>query len=144
MTTPNTPLLEGHLSPPDGPDAARWVPPRPAAGDPKDAARKGVVTALRPDRSPAPDQDPGPSEDPTPDRPGIRIYSPPVYRAHDDGARWSKRHGDTPTAAWACPCGQTRRARGPRTVARLIEEYQQHKPACTGTPTTHQEGRTAA
>ncbi|MGC0339519.1 hypothetical protein [Streptomyces sp. SLBN-8D4] len=144
MSTPSRPSLKSITLAQDGPDAARWVPPRPAAGAPKDAARQGVVTALRPDRSPAPDQDPGPDPDPTPERPGIRIYAPPVYRDHHDGARWSKRYGDTPTAAWACPCGEARRARGPRTVARLIADYQDHKTACTGTPANPQEGRAAA
>ena len=144
MTTPTTPLLEGQPSPLDGPDAARWTPPRPTVGEPKGAARKGLVTALCPDRSPAPDADPGPGPDPTPDRPGIRIYAPPVYRRHDDGARWSKRYGATPTAAWACPCGQTRTARGPDAVAALVAAYADHKNTCAGVPVPLPEGRAAA
>ncbi|UXY20297.1 hypothetical protein N8I84_17420 [Streptomyces cynarae] len=111
-------------------------------GEPKGAARKGVRTALRSDRFPA--DDARGTEDPTPDRPGIRIYAPAVYRSHWDGARWSKRHGDTPTAAYACACGQTGTATGPRAVAALAYEYDAHKSACTGTPAPPLERRTAA
>lgn len=143
MSTPPRPLLKSITATPDGPDATRWTAPRTGVGEPKGAARKGVVTALLPDRSPAPDEDPAPSADPTPDRPGIRIYAPPVYRTHDDGARWSKRYGDTPTAAYACPCGQTGTATGPRTVAALVTEYETHKATCTGEATLSQ-GRNAA
>ncbi|WP_256340132.1 hypothetical protein [Streptomyces sp. 2231.1] len=93
-------------------------------------------------------------DDPTPARPGIRIYTQPVYRHHTDGARWSTRHGDTPTAAYACACacacGQTGKARqtgkatGARAVAKLAAEYDDHTSACTGTPAPIAEGRTAA
>ncbi|MFK0117288.1 hypothetical protein [Streptomyces sp. NPDC090994] len=105
-------------------------------GEPKGAARKGVVTALR--------ADPRPAGDPTPDRPGIRVYAPPVYRRPNDGARWSKRPGDTPTAAWACPCGEYRTARGLDAVTALVTAYDTHKHACPGTPVPHTESRTAA
>jgi hypothetical protein len=112
-------------------------------GEPKGAARKGVVTALpRSNRLPAAEVQP--DADPTPDRPGIRIYAPPVYRHHYDGARWSKRYGDTPAAAYACTCGQTGTATGPRAVAALAAEYDAHKSACTGKPAAPLEGRTAA
>ncbi|MFG2634355.1 hypothetical protein ACGFX8_10480 [Streptomyces sp. NPDC048362] len=83
-------------------------------------------------------------DDPTPARPGIRIYAPPVYRHHTDGARWSTRDGDTPTAAYACACGQTGKATGARAVAKLAAEYDDHTSACTGTPAPIAEGRTAA
>jgi hypothetical protein len=112
-----------------------------AVGEPKAAARQGVVTAFRSDRFPAGTV--RPDADPTPDRPGIRVYAPPVYRHHWDGARWSKRYGATPTAAYACPCGQTRTARGQEAVAALVTEYAAHQHFCTGTPTTT-EGRAAA
>ncbi|MFF4701392.1 hypothetical protein [Streptomyces chattanoogensis] len=108
------------------------------SGAPKGVARKGVLSALRPDRLT------GAPGDPTPDRPGIRIYAPPVYRDHEDGARWTKRLGDTPTAAYACPCGRTGTATGPRTVAALIAQYDAHKAACTGAPAALTEARTAA
>ncbi|GGJ43680.1 hypothetical protein [Streptomyces brasiliensis] len=144
MSTPPRPSLKSVSATPDGPDAARWTAPRPIVGGPKGAARKGVVTAFLPDRSPAPDADPAPSPDPTPDHPGIRVYAPPVYRDHWDGARWSKRYGDTPRAAYACTCGQTGTATGQRAVAALVAEYDAHKSACTGTPAPLPERRNAA
>jgi len=110
-------------------------------GKPKGAARQGVVTALRPDRFP--DAGAHPSANPTPERPGIRVYAPPVYRHHYDGARWSTRHGNTPTAAYACPCGQTHTARGQDAVAALVVEYAAHRSGCAGTPATP-ERRNAA
>ncbi|MEU6611200.1 hypothetical protein ABZ922_40285 [Streptomyces shenzhenensis] len=144
MNPRSRPSLKSISATPDGPDAARWTVPRPIVGRPKSAARKGVVTAFLPDRSPVPDADPAPSPDPTPDHPGIRIYAPPVYRFHDDPARWSMRYGDTPTAAYACTCGQTATATGPRKVAALAAEYSAHQSTCTGTPAPLQEGWAAA
>jgi hypothetical protein len=112
----------------------------PAVGEPKGAARKGVITALpRSNRSAA-----RPGADPTPDQPGIWVFAPPVYRHHYDGARWSKRHGAMPTAAYACACGQTGTATGPGNVAALVSEYDAHKSACTGAPAALTEGRAAA
>ncbi|MEU6221295.1 hypothetical protein ABZ845_27875 [Streptomyces sp. NPDC047022] len=111
-------------------------------GEPKGTARKGVVSALRSNRFPT--HNTGPSADPTPDRPGIRIYAPPVYRDHWDGACWSKRYANTPTAAYACPCGQTDTARGQDAVAALVTEYAAHKHFCTGAPAPRTEGRSAA
>ncbi|RSS06267.1 hypothetical protein EF913_03825 [Streptomyces sp. WAC04189] len=108
-------------------------------GEPKGAARQGVVTALRSNRSPA-----RPGADPTPDAPGIRIFAPPTYRHHYDGARWSTRPGALPTAAYACTCGQTGTATGPENVAALVSEYDAHKSACTGAPAAPTEGRNAA
>ncbi|KUN45126.1 hypothetical protein AQJ27_22570 [Streptomyces olivochromogenes] len=112
-------------------------------GDPKGVA-EGVLSALpRSKRFPVRDAR-HPADNPTPDQPGIRIYAPPVYRSHDDGARWSKRHGNTPTAAYACACGQTGTATGAHGVAALVADYGAHKDACTGTPAQLTEGRTAA
>ncbi|GGT01908.1 hypothetical protein [Streptomyces violaceus] len=108
-------------------------------GEPKGAARKGVVTALRSNRSPA-----RPGADPTPDAPGIRIFAPPVYRHHYDGARWSTRPGALPTAAYACHCGQTGTATGPDKVAALVADYDAHRSACTGAPAATPERRAAA
>ncbi|MFG3018050.1 hypothetical protein ACGFZQ_05775 [Streptomyces sp. NPDC048254] len=138
MSPRSRPLLKSITTTPTGqPDAYSPQGP-PAVGEPKGAARKGVRSALLSDSQPAD------SANPTPDRPGIRIYAPPVYRDHNDGARWSKRYGDTPTAAYACPCGQTGTAPGPRTVAALVTEYEAHRAACTGTPASPMEGRAAA
>ncbi|MFI1441419.1 hypothetical protein [Streptomyces fructofermentans] len=107
-------------------------------GAPKGVA-EGVPTAVRPDRR---SDDMG---NPTPDRPGIRIYAPPVYRHSSDGARWSKRYGDTPTAAYACRCGLTGTACGAGDVAALICDYEYHRAKeCTGSPPALTEGRAAA
>jgi hypothetical protein len=114
-----------------------------AVGGPKVAARKGVPTALRPDgfRS---NQARYSTPDPTPEQPGIRIYAPPVYRHHYDGARWSARPGDTPNAAYACTCGQTGTAAGAPKVAALAAEYAAHRAGCPGTPAEQPERRAAA
>lgn len=114
---------------------AELTPPAPAVGYPKGVA-EGVRTALRPDPQP------GDASNPTPDRPGIRIYAPPVYRHHYDGARWTKRCGATPTAAYACPCGQTRTATGRDSVADLVADYDYHRTTCLHL--NPQEGRRAA
>ena len=140
MNTPARPRLEGQPVP-SGPHPAEPAAPGPVAGEPKGAARQGVISALpRPKPFPT-DTAPRSAADPTPERPGIRIYAPPLYRRPNDGARWSKRPGDTPTAAYACPCGQTGTATGLRSVAALVDEYDAHKAACTGQFT---EGRAAA
>ncbi|MEH6374592.1 hypothetical protein V7793_09675 [Streptomyces sp. KLMMK] len=123
---------------------------RPTQGGPsegrgtKSDGRQAVLSALRPDLHPTGRRDLGP-DDPTPERPGIRISAAPVYRSHHDGARWSKRYGDTPTAAYACACGQTGTATGQRAVAALVAEYEKHKAvAHSRTPGRHNERRDAA
>ncbi|MFE6409046.1 hypothetical protein ACFVOR_19205 [Streptomyces sp. NPDC057837] len=108
-------------------------------GEPTGAARKGVVTALRPNRSTI-----RLGGDPTPDAPGIRIFAPPVYRHRYDGSRWSTRPGALPSAAYACACGLTGTATGPVAVAALVTEYDAHRSACTGTLAPPCEGRHAA
>lgn len=109
----------------------------------KSDGRQAVLSALRSDPHPT-DHLCHNADDPTPERPGIRIYAPPVYRHHYDGARWSKRYSDTPTAAYACSCGQTGTARGQDAVAALVTEYAAHKHACAGAPAQHHERRNAA
>lgn len=121
---------------------------RPVQGGPvegrgtKSDGRQAVLSALRSD--PHATHQACHPDDPTPGRPGIRISAPPVYRHHYDGARWSTRYGATPTAAYACPCGQTGIARGQQAVAALVAEYEAHKDACTGTPAPRTERRNAA
>ncbi|MEU0028743.1 hypothetical protein [Streptomyces sp. NPDC006335] len=110
---------------------------------PKVAARKGVPSALRSEKFRS-DQARHSTPDPTPEQPGIRIYAPPVYRHHWDGARWSTRPGDTPNAVYACACGHAGTANGAPNVAALAAEYAAHKSACTGTPATLPERRAAA
>ncbi|QUC63766.1 hypothetical protein IOD14_42935 [Streptomyces sp. A2-16] len=114
-----------------------------AVGVPKVAARQGVPSAGRSEKFRS-NQARHSTPDPTPEQPGIRIYAPPVYRHHWDGARWSTRPGDTPNAAYACSCGQTGTAAGAPKVAALAAEYAAHKSACTGTPATLLERRAAA
>ncbi|MBZ6088944.1 hypothetical protein KVH02_11480 [Streptomyces olivaceus] len=108
-------------------------------GEPKGAARKGVVTALFPNRSQV-----RPGGDPTPDMPGIRVFAPPVYRHRYDGARWSTQTGALSTAAYACRCGQTGTATGPEKASALVAEYDTHRSVCTGAPAATPEGRDAA
>ncbi|MFF1592721.1 hypothetical protein ACFVY0_32050 [Streptomyces sp. NPDC058286] len=121
-------------------DAISATPPT-VVGEPKGAARQGVVIAFpRSKRFPRDVPDPA-SSDPTPEQPGIRIYAPPFYRHHYDGSRWSKRYADTPTAASACRCGATATASGINEVAALVRDYEAHTSACTG---TQNEGRNAA
>lgn len=139
MTTPTSPALDCPTSAPTGPHAARQAVDAAGGGEPKGAARQGVVTALLPNRSQV-----RPGADPTPAAPGIRIFAPPVYRHHYDGARWSTRPGALPTAAYACACGLTGTATGPAAVAALVTEYDAHRSACTGTPAPQPEGRHAA
>ncbi|MFE5007015.1 hypothetical protein ACFRJ3_20625 [Streptomyces sp. NPDC056696] len=144
MTAPTPPALDCPTNTPTGPYSAPQAVDTTAVGEPKGAARQGVVTALpRSNRFPREVARPK-SSDPTPEQPGIRIYAPPVYRHHYDGARWSKRHGDTPTAAYACRCGLTDTATGADDVAALVRDYEAHTSGCTGAPLTSQEGRAAA
>ncbi|MEU3549331.1 hypothetical protein [Streptomyces longwoodensis] len=142
MNHPSRPRLKSITTTPTDPRDAEPAPTPAAVGEPNGAARKGVVTALRSNRYRATDV--RPSADPTRERPGIRIFAPPVYRDHWDGARWSKRHGTTPTAAYACVCGQAATATGADDVAALANEYAAHKHFCTGTPATPTDGRNAA
>ncbi|CAM5262171.1 hypothetical protein STENM36S_04286 [Streptomyces tendae] len=139
MTAPTPPALDCPTPATSDPKAAPQPVDTTAVGEPKGAARKGVVTALRPNRSTF-----RPGGDPTPDAPGIRIFAPPVYRHHYDGARWSTRHGALPSAAYACVCGLTGAATGPESVAALVAEYDAHRSACTGAPVPPCEGRHAA
>ncbi|MER7960521.1 hypothetical protein [Streptomyces ardesiacus] len=139
MTAPTPPTLDCPTPAPTGPNAAPQPVDSPGAGEPKDAARKGVVTALFPNRSQI-----RPGADPTQDAPGIRIFAPPVYRHHYDGARWSTRPGALPSAAYACRCGLTGTATGPEPVAALVAEYDAHRSACTPGLAPSCEGRHAA
>ncbi|MEV7500671.1 hypothetical protein [Streptomyces sp. NPDC093018] len=143
MNAPSRPSLKSVTPTPGQPRAAEQAVPRAAVGEPKGAARQGVRNTLLPDPHPT-DHTGHDAEDPTPERPGIRISAPPVYRHHYDGARWAKRYDGTPTAAYACPCGQTRTARGQDAVAALVTEYAAHKHFCTGTPAPDADERAAA
>ncbi|MGW4442301.1 hypothetical protein [Streptomyces sp. NPDC004682] len=139
---PARPRLKSITTTPIDSRAAEPAAPPAAVGEPTGAARKGVVTALRPDRHRATDV--RPSADPTPERPGIRIFAPPVYRNHCDGARWSQRTAATPTGAYTCACGEVATATGAEAVAALARAYAAHVSACIGTPATLTDGRNAA
>ncbi|MFJ4202175.1 hypothetical protein ACIP2Y_21430 [Streptomyces sviceus] len=134
MSAPPRPLLKSITGTRPGSSAAPQPVDEAAVGGPKVAARKGVPAS--------PDPHIGDQGNPTPKRPGLRIYAPPVYRHHYDGARWSKRYGDTPQAAYACPCGRTRTATSPHRVIALAAEYETHRATCPGP--NDQEGRAAA
>jgi hypothetical protein len=139
MTAPTPPALDCPTNTLTGPHAAAQPVDTTAVGESKGAARQGVVTALLPNRSQV-----RPGADPAPDAPGIRIFAPPVYRHHYDGARWSTRPGALPTAAYACACGLTGTTTGPAAVAALVTEYDAHRSACTGALAPPCEGRHAA
>lgn len=140
MTAANSPHLEGLPRPADGSYPARPVGPAAAVGEPRSVARKGVPSALRSEKFRS-DEPRHTTPDPTPEQPGIRISAPPVYRFHDDRARWWNQHGDTPNAACACACGQTQTAIGTLAVAALVADYSTHKDACTETPDPFTERR---
>jgi hypothetical protein len=150
LVDPHLPAQGRRVTPrPEKPNRSTVPGPRPAQGGPgagrgtKSDGRQAVLSALRSDPHPT-DQDRRNPDDPTPERPGIRFSAPPVYRHHEDGARWSKRYGAIPTAAYACPCGQTGTARGQQAVAALVAEYEAHKDCCTGEPGPRTERRNAA
>lgn len=134
MNTPPRPRLKSLTPTPDSPSPAELPAPQADLGDPKGVA-EGVPTS--------PDPQTTNPDNPTPQRPGIRIYAPPVYRHHYDGARWSKRYAHTPTAAYACRCGETATATGRDEVADLVFDYAYHR-AVACSLRTAQEGRAAA
>lgn len=134
MSTPARPSLKSLPVTPIGPRAAAHAAPGTAAGEPTGAARKGVQTSPEPQA--------GDSANPTPEQPGLRVYAPPIYRDHYDGARWSKRYSGALTAAYACRCGQTETATGARAVAALLTKYDIHRDTCS--PRSTEEGRAAA
>lgn len=69
----------------------------------------------------------------TPDEkhPGVHISAEPVYRRHDDPARWWNTTASTPTASYTCgTCGDSDTARGASKVRDLVDDYTaNHGPA---------------
>ncbi|MFD4117077.1 hypothetical protein ACFWSJ_26950 [Streptomyces niveus] len=118
MTAPPNPPIKSLTTTTSPPPAAELRSAPPAVG-----GWKNVAEGVRTGRNREPD--------PTPEAPGIRIYAPPVYRYHDDPARWSLRTADTPYAAFACACGETANATGLRNATALITRYEEHKEACS-------------
>jgi len=118
MTTEPRPRLEGQPHPATGPHAAELSSTGPVVGEPKGAARQGVITALRPDA-----------------RRGDGRY--PVAWLHIRAPK-----GATPTATSKCDCGRDRSAVGHKRVLALIADHEAHRTACP--LRTPQEGRAAA
>ncbi|MFF9896168.1 hypothetical protein [Streptomyces longispororuber] len=118
MTTQPALPLEGLPEAPSGPPAA----PRPvraaAMGALKSVARKGVLTALRPDP-----------------RRGDGQY--PIAWLHICAPR-----GALPTATSRCACGRDCSAIGHRKVLALIADHTNHRDLCP--LRTTREGRNAA
>ncbi|GAA1016803.1 hypothetical protein GCM10009564_53100 [Streptomyces thermogriseus] len=118
MTTPHRPRLEGQPQPATDPHAAQPAAPETTVGEPKGAARKGVLSAR------------------------------PSHRAQGDGrypVAWlhiSAPRGATPTATSKCVCGWDRSAVGHRRVLALIKDHEAHRDTCP--LRTTQEGKAAA
>ncbi|MEW1826133.1 hypothetical protein [Streptomyces sp. NPDC088196] len=105
-------------NPANGPQGAAQGPPRASVGESEVAARKGVLSALRPDSQTGDGRYPVA---------WLTIRTP---------------YGATPTVRSTCLCGRDRRAFGARKVLALITEHAGHRDACP--LRTPQEGRTAA
>lgn len=111
---PPTKSLTGHHPAPVAPQ----LMDTPALGEPKDVARQGVPSALRPESQ------------------------------YDDGRRpiaWlhiAAPRGAVPTATSKCLCGRDRSAIGHRKVLALIDDHAAHRDTCP--LRTLQEGRNAA
>ncbi|MFF3204850.1 hypothetical protein [Streptomyces sp. NPDC002962] len=69
----------------------------------------------------------------TPDKksPGLHVAAEPIYRSHDDSARWWKTTATTPTGSYTCgTCGESETARGTDKVRDLVDDYTaNHGPA---------------
>ncbi|MFJ7048974.1 hypothetical protein ACIQVC_37050 [Streptomyces sp. NPDC101112] len=102
-------------TPSNGPQGAVQGPPRPTVGEPKGAARKGVLSAVGSDPQ---------TVTVTDITPGLQIQC--------DGV---------PVADWLCSCGEHERARGRAAVARLTDRV--IVGICPHT-TTAAEGRAAS
>ncbi|WP_238431920.1 hypothetical protein [Streptomyces cavernae] len=118
MTTPARPHLKSTTSTPDGPRTAQPATPRPAVGEPKGAARKGVIIAL------CSGWKRGDGRYPVA---WLRITAP---------------YGAVPTATSRCECGRDRSAVGHACVLALITDHEDHRATCP--LRSSQEGRTAA
>ncbi|MFE1323693.1 hypothetical protein [Streptomyces sp. NPDC058741] len=118
MTTPTPPALDCPTHTPDRPHSAPQPVDTVAVGEPKGAARKGVVSALRSD----PHRDDG---------------RRPVAWLHITAPR-----GAIPTATSTCACGRDRSAIGKPRVLALIDDHTAHRNTCP--LRSSQEGRAAA
>lgn len=105
-------------NPMNGPQGAAQGPPRPCVGESEVAARKGVLSALRPDPQPGDGRYP---------LAWLTIAAP---------------RGAMPTATSTCLCGRDRSAVGHKRVLALISDHEDHRTSCP--LRTPREGRTAA
>ncbi|ELP67360.1 hypothetical protein PV735_23210 [Streptomyces turgidiscabies] len=117
MNTPLPPPLKSITRPATDPRAAEPSLPRPAKGDPQEAA-EGVPNAVR-------------SNPPR----GDGRY--PIAWLHI-----CTPYGATPSATSRCECGRDRRAFGGPHVLALIDDHTAHRDTCP--LRTPQEGRAAA
>ncbi|MEW1776167.1 hypothetical protein [Streptomyces sp. NPDC086777] len=71
---------------------------------------------------------------PTSDRPGLHVSAEPIYRKHDDPARWWNTTASTPTGSYTCgTCGDSDTARGASRVRALVQDWtDNHGPAHRG------------
>ncbi|WP_432155965.1 hypothetical protein [Streptomyces sp. bgisy153] len=118
MNAPSRPSLKSTTHTTTDPRAAERPAPPAAVGGPKVAARKGVVSVLRP---------------------GLHKSDGrhPVAWLHI-----SYPHGATPTATSRCACGRDRKAVGHERVLALIDAHTAHRDTC---PLRNpKEGRAAA
>ncbi|MFI2257500.1 hypothetical protein [Streptomyces tubercidicus] len=94
---------------PDHISSAEPAPAHVGSGAPKVAARKGVLSALRPN----PHQPTQP--EPEPVFYGLHIVAEPEWRI---------------SVTAACPCGYRRQVRGRAAVLRVIEDHTNHQKTC--------------
>ena len=119
MTSPRPrPAGKSTTPTPDQPRTAEPTEPATGHSAPKDAARKGVPSALLPDPQRGDGRYP---------IAWLTICAP---------------HGATPTATSKCLCGRDRSAIGHPRVLALITDHGEHRNACP--LRTTQEGRAAA
>lgn len=107
MSPRRSPRLECLTKTTLGPQGAVHAPPRTAVGEPKDAARQGVLSSLRSDP-----------------QTGDGRY--PVAWLHIA----APGRGTIPTATSKCACGRDRSAVGHRRVQDLIADHEAHKDTC--------------
>ncbi|MFE2466148.1 hypothetical protein [Streptomyces mirabilis] len=56
--------------------------------------------------------------------PGLHVSAPPVYRRHDDPARWSTTPSERPSGSYTCGgCGKSDTASGAGNVRALVDDY---------------------
>ncbi|MFI0905736.1 hypothetical protein ACH4TE_19720 [Streptomyces sioyaensis] len=109
MSTRPHPPLEGQPARSTGPNSAKPTCTPASSGAPKVAARKGVLSVLRPD----PHTSPGPDQERV--FFGLHIVAEPQWRI---------------AVTAACPCGFWREVKGRSRVLKTIEDYARHKETC--------------